>query len=182
MRTLSPRESRLLAVLGLVAALALVQFAVVAPLLDGFSARAAEREMLRQRQSAETRLIAAVPRLGRIAGARRALLRGYVLAPADAAGASEYLRGQAQAAIAAVGGDYRGGEDATAGPGIAAVRVSARLTPAQLTALLVRLQNARPAIVVPAYAIAADDVLVTGKASAMDVQLEAQVPYSAARR
>jgi len=180
MRTLSPRESRLVAVLLLVALVALVNFALVQPLWTGFADRAAERDALRARYAANARLVAAVPRLAREAAARRRDLGAYVLAPADAASAGDFLRSRLQAELAAIGGEYRGGEDLAGAPGLAASRISARVPSAALVPLLARIQNLRPAITIGALSVSAGDALVTGEASAVEVQLDVSIPYRAA--
>lgn len=177
MRPLSPRESRLVAVLILVAVVALAQFAVIAPIMHGFADRAEQRRELRARYAANDRMIAAIPRLRRQAETRNALLRHYTLAAPDPGAAAEMLRDRLQSAVTAIGGDPRGGEDIPAPPGTVAARVNARLASPQLTALLVTLQNARPAITVTAMAISADDALVSGQSTTLDVQLEASIPF-----
>jgi hypothetical protein len=183
MRALSARESRLLAVLLLVAAVALVDVVVVQPLLDGFTARAQQRQMLLARYAANDRLIGAIPRLAREAAQRDRLLAGYALSASDAGTAADALRDRLQAAATSAGGDFHGAEDIGQPPapggstGAVAIRATLRLSAAQLTKFLETLENARPFVTITALAVRADDTLVTGQATTLDVTLEAAIPY-----
>lgn len=60
MRTLSPRERKLIAVLILVAAVALVLAGVIGPIVSGFSERAARRDALIQTFHANEQRIASL--------------------------------------------------------------------------------------------------------------------------
>jgi len=182
MRALSKREARLVAVLILIAALVLGDWLVVQPLLDGFADRAAARAQLTVRYAANERLIGAVPRLVREAARRDAALGRYVLPARDAGSASDALRQRVQAATSAVGGDFRGSEDGPASPGTVTTRVALRLTSEQLDRLMALLENARPLITVTALSVGADDALVTGRATDLDVQLALSLAYHPARQ
>jgi hypothetical protein len=177
MRTLSKRESRLLAVLLLLVAVALVDVVVVQPLLDGFATRAQQRQELLARYAANDRLIGAIPRLGREAAQRERQLTGYTLAAPDAAAASDILRNRLEAAANAVGGDFHGGEDVAGPPGSVATRITLRLSAAQLTQFLMVLENARPFVTINALAISAADTLVTGQSTTLNVNLEVAIAY-----
>lgn len=172
MRALSPRESRGLAVLALVAAIALADFALVQPLLDGFAARAAQRDQLAARYAANQRLIAAVPRLVRRAERRDEALGRIVMPTADPLAAADALHARVQAAIAKTGGDVRGTEDLPGEPGRVAMRVGLRVTPAQMARLIAEIENARPIITITALSIGSDDAQVTGHVAELDVQIE----------
>jgi hypothetical protein len=179
MRALSKREARLVAVLILIAVLVVTDLALVQPLLDGFADRAEARARLIARYGANERLIAAVPRLVREAERRdRALVR-YVLPAHDAGTAADALRQRIQTATSAVGGDFRGSEDVPAPPGVVTTRASLRLTAPQLGRLLALLENSRPLITVTALSVGADDALVTGHATDLDVQIDCNLDYSA---
>jgi general secretion pathway protein M len=183
MRPLSRREARLIALLILVALIALLDLMVVAPIVSGFTDRAEQRELLLARYSANDRTIAAIPRLRRRAEAQGHALARFTLAAADSAGAAQNLRDRLQNAVTAIGGDFRGSADAPAAPGWASAHVDARLTQPQLAALLTNLENSPPFLIVNSLSVSADDALVTGTASTLDVQIEASVPVhlSAAR-
>lgn len=180
MRTVSPRESRLIAVLVLIALVAVAQALIVGPLVAGFAARAAERTELATRYAANDRMIAAIPRLRRQAETRTRAMQAFALHASDPAQATELLRDRLQAQITAVGGDFRGSEDLTAPAGSAACRIRARLSSEQLARLLVLAQNARPALVVSSLVVGADDALVAARAATLDVQLDVSIPVLAA--
>lgn len=175
MRPLSPRESRLLAVLLLLAAIALVDVGAIAPLQDGFAARARQRQELLARYAANERLIGAIPRLSRAAAQRDRQLAGYMLAAPDGATAAGLLRDRLEAAATAVGGDFHGAEDIARPPGMVATRAALRLSAAQLTQFLAIVENARPFVTIDSLSVSAADTLVTGKATTLDVTLEAAI-------
>lgn len=177
MRPMSPRESRLVAVLVLVAVLALVEAAVVQPIVDGFATRAQTRRDLATQYLANDRVIAAIPRLARAARAAQAHAADDALPAPDAATAGEALRARMEAAIAAAGGDMRGGDDVPAPAGSVAIRIAARLSGEQLGAALARLQNAAPYPIITGVEVSAGDALVTGHAATMDVSIDAQIPW-----
>ncbi len=175
-RTLSSGQSRMIAVLILLGLIALVALVIVGPLVSGFYEREAQRQQLALQYSANARNIAAIPRLSRMAKEHERLLGDFVVTAPDAASAGEALRSRLQTAIVSLGGDFRGGEDIPAPAGQAATRVTARISTGQLNALLANLQNSRPFLTITALVIGADDALVTGQVSALDVQIEASIP------
>ncbi|WP_298167183.1 type II secretion system protein GspM [Novosphingobium sp.] len=182
-RSLTPRQSQTAAVLILLVMLVVVAFLIVGPLIAGFQERAAQREQLALQYSANVRNIAAIPRLRRMAGAHEQLLGDFLLEAPDAATAGEALRQRLQASIIALGGEFRGGEDiAPAAGGEAAVRITARLSEGQLSQLLASVQNSKPYLTITSVVVGADEALVTGQASALDVQIEASIPYRPAAK
>ena len=181
-RPLSKREARLVAVLILIALIAAVYLGVIAPLVSGFAERAEQRRELAVRYEANGRIIAAIPRLRRLAEAHNRMAGDYMLAAPDAAVAGELLRQRLQTAVLAVGGEFRGGEDIAAPPRTVATRISARLSWPQLLALLPALENARPFLTISSLSIGADDALITGRATTLDVELETTIPFHPATR
>ncbi len=184
MRALSRRESRAVAILILLAAVTLLLLAVIEPLADGFSQRAEARARLIARHDANARLIAAVPRLVREAARRDAAIDRYALSVADPSVAVDMLRQRISAATTAVGGDFRGSDDGPALPGKATIHAAVRVRAEQLNRLLMVLENAHPLIMVTALTVNADDALVTGGATDLDVQFDLAValrPRPAAR-
>ena len=182
-RNLSPRQSQALALLTLLALLAFVALVIVGPLISGFYERAAQRQQFALQYSANERNISAIPRLRRLARAHEKLLGDFVLEAPDAASAGETLRQRLQTAIIALGGDFRGGEDIPAAvAGQAAARITARLSASQLNQLLASAQNSKPYLTITALVIGADEALVTGQASALDVQIEVSIPYRPAAK
>jgi fermentation-respiration switch protein FrsA (DUF1100 family) len=177
MRAMSKRESRLLAILLLLAAAALVDVALIRPLLGGFADRARQRQELLAHYAANDRLIGVIPRLGREAARRDRQLAGFTLSAPDAAAAAEKLRDRLQATATAVDGDFHGGEDIPAPPGMVATRGVLRMSSGQLTRFLALVENARPFVTINALSVSADDALVTGKATTLDVTLEAAIAF-----
>ncbi|MEJ2459616.1 MAG: type II secretion system protein GspM [Novosphingobium sp.] len=179
-RPISPRERRLIALLILVALIALVWIAIVSPILSGFSARAQERDELTLRYLHNQRTIAALPRLRRQAEEERRGSDTYVVAAHDAEAGKEVLKERLRRAVEAAGGEVRGAEDAEGEAGWARASVGARMTLPQLVAALDRLQNKPPWLVVETLSVEANDALVTGQSSSMDIRLEAAIPFRAA--
>ncbi|WP_353229028.1 type II secretion system protein GspM [Novosphingobium sp.] len=177
MRALSPRESRLVAVLLLLAALALVYVAVIQPLFGGFADRADAREALLTRYAANNRTIAAIPRLGRQAAARSRQTARYALIAADRATAADQLRDRMQAAANAVGGEFHGAEDVTAAPAMMAMRVAMRVPAGKLPALIAAVENAPPLLTITGLAVSADDALVSGATSNLDVKFDIAIAF-----
>lgn len=175
----SPRERRLVALLVLVAVIALAWLLLVAPVLGGFSERAQRREALALQYAHNLRTVGAIPRLRRQAERQRAVAVDYVVAAPNVEAGREVVKAGLQAAIEANGGEYREGGDAEARPGWARASASARLTLPQLVAVLTRVQNDRPYLVLDAVTIASDEALVTGRADALEVQIDASVPLRA---
>lgn len=175
-RTLSPREARLVAILVLVLLVGIVWLLVVGPVLNGFAERSTRRTELATRLAANDRMIASVPRLRRAAETRERALGSMIQVAPDAATAGAALRDRLQAAVAATGGSFRGAEDLPATRTRVSCRLRARLSPEQLNRFLVVIQNTRPALVVTSLVVGGEDALVTGRASDLDVQLEASLP------
>jgi hypothetical protein len=180
MRRLSRREARLVALLLLAVAVAIVYFAVVNPIVAGFSDRAEQRQALIQRYEVNGRIIAAIPRQRRMAEARSRIAADYTMAANDSASAGEALRARLQTQVLASGGEFLSGEDMTAPAHAAAVRVSMRIEWPLLLKLLTNIENGRPYLTIASLAIGADDALVTGQATKLDVQLEATIPFKPA--
>lgn len=181
-KALSLREARLVAILVTLALIALVWIAIVSPILGSFTQRAQQRTELVARLAANDRTIAAIPSLRRAAQAHDAALTQSAIAAPDTAAATGMLRDRLQAALVEAGGAFRGAEDLPPLAGRVTCRLRARLSPDQLTRFLASVQNARPALVITALTVGAEDALVTGSTSNLDVQLEASVPFVPARR
>lgn len=177
---MSPRERRLVAVGLLVAVVALVQLAVIQPILDGFTARAAEREVLMLRQQQYARRIATIPRLARAAERQRGAEALYQIDAATIGAGTAALLERMGQAVTATGGELRAGEEGTAPAGWVRARVAARLTQGQLADALARLQNQPPYLLVDRLRVAADDAEVTGRAGPMEVSVEATIPVRVA--
>lgn len=180
-RTLSPRERRLLAVMILMAVVALLWFAIVGPVLDGFAERRERRQQLTQLYAHNVRVIGGIPRARRRAERQREQAGAFVLVAANPDQGREALRIRLQQAIEAAGGAFREGADAESPAGTVRVRATARVSQAQLSLVLNRLQNAPPFLIVGSLSIAADGALVATGPSPLDVQIEAVMPFRAGR-
>lgn len=176
MRTLSARERKLVAVLLLTGALALLHLIVIGPIVDGFRERTERREMLVRQYQANQRLVDSMPRLRRWAEQQRSSLRDFVLGAANPAAASVALQERLQNQIEASGGELRSVEETTASEGLAGARASARMTLDQLTRLLNELQNRPPYLNVEALSVAADQALISHRLDILEVSLEVSVP------
>jgi general secretion pathway protein M len=176
MRTLNLRERKLVAVLILLALIGLCYLLIVAPIVSGFATRAELREQLALRYAHNQRNIAGIPRLRRQAERQRGAISAFVVEARSAEAGRERIKERLQSAIGRTGGELREARDAEGRPGWARVGVSARLTLPQLTRLLAELQNQPPYLVIESLTVGADDALVTGQSSLMDVELDVSIP------
>lgn len=181
MRPLSSRERKLIAVLILVAAVALVLLLVIGPVVSGFSQRAARREALIQTFHANEARITSLGALQTEAERQVGEMRARFMAAPDAAEASETLRERIEAAADELGGAVKGSEALPAEPGWARAAIDVQLGHAQLAALLARLSALKPALAVETMTVVADDALTNSKSDRLDVRLEATAPFVPAR-
>jgi len=173
MARLSLRERRLVAIGILIAVLALVWLVVVAPLLAGFTLRAAEREALLERYERDERIIAQQPSVRRAAVQQRRAAALFVAPSATPLAAADALKERLGAAVTASGGELRSVEDvARSEPAEVGARLTARLSPRQLSDVLSRLQSQPPLLVFDSMIVAADQAFATSRAGPMDVRLE----------
>lgn len=199
MRALSPRESRLVALLILVATLTLVALIVVEPVVAGFRDRAGRRRELAGTFVLNERRIAAMPALTHEAERQKDELHRRLLTAPDADEAAEMLRSMIEAAATASGADIKStdsagsgedGDDTAADPtdharkaqdsaadGWVRATVEAEMTHARLGDLLARLNALRPALVVDHVTIVADDALYHFNSDQIDVRIETSAPF-----
>lgn len=176
MRPVSARERRLVALLIFAVLVAGFYFLLVAPIANGFAARAAARERLALRYVHNLRTIAAIPRLRRQAEQQRGTLDRFV-ADADSVEAGrEWLKARLQRAVDRTGGEFRQGDDAEGRPGWARARAAARMTLPQLVALLGGLQNEPPWLVVETLGVTGADTPIPNPSAPMDIEIEASIP------
>ena len=176
MRTLSQRERKLLALFILCIVASLIWVVIVGPVISGFSERSARRSLLTQQYQANQRMIGSIPRLRRQVERQREDLRNFVITAPTQAAAGVILQERLQRTIENAGGEVRAIEDASGADGQARAHGSARMTLAQLTAMLARLQNEPPYLVVEALNIAADQAVLSGRPETMEVGLEISGP------
>lgn len=181
MRTLSPRERKLVAVLILVAVIALVLTVLIGPVVSGFSDRATRREALVQTFQTNDQRIASVNALQAEAERQEGQMQALFMAAPDAEAAGEALRERIEAAAQAQGADIKSSEAVPAEAGWARAAVDARMSHAQFTGLLARLNALKPALAVETVTVIADDALTNYKSDLLDVRLEASAPFVPAR-
>lgn len=180
-RASSPRERRLIALFILVACVALVWLTIIAPIISGFSERAAERTALLQRYQVNQRTIASIPRLRRQAEQQRETLRSFaVIAPTSAAAGAQ-IEERLQRVIETAGGELRNLEDVSTTARQVRVLASARLSLGQVGAVLTRLQNETPFLNIETLNISADQAAISGRMETMEVSFEISVPIILAK-
>lgn len=178
MRKLSVRESRLVAVLILVAAVALVALVVIGPIVDGFRDRAQKREQLGQQFLINERRIASLNVLQREAVRQDDAIRGMFLSAPDADEAGEALREQIEGVAQAAKVNIKATE-AMQGAEDDWVRAAleVQVTDAQLIDLLARINTIKPGVVVDSVAVTAADALTNLESDTLDVRIEASAPF-----
>lgn len=181
MASLSLRERRLIALLMLVGALALLWLIVINPIATGFADRAAERERLMQIYAANSRLIDRIATLRKLAEAqRRDIARFRIVAP-NLVAANEILKSRLSDAITNAGGQTRTVQEIEAAPGRVGAIIEARLTLAQLLAALDALQNRPPLLVLSSLSISADPAATATRPDTLNVRIEAGAWYGHAQ-
>ena len=179
MREMSAREQRLVAVALLVCVVALMWLAIVGPIVDGFSRRAAERDQLQSLLQRNERLIAAAPAWRAEADRqRRSADRFSINAPSERL-AAEVLKARIQRLAADEGFNITAIQDqeGAAAPGEVRVRADEELTLTQLCDSLRRLETEGAYVVVDFLSISADRALVSGHEAPLDVRLEFTEAY-----
>ena len=177
-RTMTPRESRLVALLILVAAIALVIVTIVYPIADGFAERAAERERLALQYKLNQRLIASIPRLRRAAEEQKSTLGRFTLSGMSPNAAAELLQERVGSAVEGAGGEIRSVEN-TAERDTVHVRIAASTTLEQMLRAIARIQDAQPYATIDSLTVSADQALISGRPDVMDVTLDVSIPYLA---
>lgn len=181
MRPLSPRESKLIAVLILVMAVSLALTLVIGPIVSGFTDRAARREALVQTFHANELRIGSLGALQAEAERQVGEMRRLFISAPDAEDASEALRERVETAAQEAGGDVKGSEAVPSEEGWARAAIDARMSRDQFAALLAHLNAMKPALAVESVTVIADDALTNTKSDLLDVRLEATAPFVPAR-
>lgn len=179
MNSLTARERKIVAIGILVGLFALIWFALIAPVTQGFAARTAERERLSARFASNERLIASIPRLRNAIENRNADFKNFRTEGESFAAVTEALKERLGAQIATSGGELRAMQEVSDKPGWARAWVEARMTLPQMIATLEKLQNQPPYLAVNSLTISADRALQSGKLDLMDIRIEASSPASA---
>ncbi|MFZ0267900.1 type II secretion system protein GspM [Caulobacter sp.] len=158
MRTLAPRERKLIAVGLLVLVVGLAWLLIAAPVLAGFQARRDEREALVGAWRRDQHLLQAIPLLRAEALDQRRTGRDFKISAPSASQAAEALKQRLNATLTASGGQVSGLQEVRADipAGWVSARADARITLTQLDDSLRRLQNDKPYLVVEYTLVGAD--------------------------
>ena len=173
MSALSLRERRLIAIALAVLAVALVWLLIIAPLLNGFAERAAQRN---------SRLINAIPAQRRRTERQGALKDSFFLAAPNANLARDRLRERLRKEFAQAGGMVSAVQDVPSPAGSARAWVQGRMTLPQLQTMLSTLDNNPPYLITESLRVSADKAMETGRLDILDIRLEASVPTLSAAR
>jgi len=174
MRSLAPRERRLVALGLLVGVVAAVWLLLVAPLVGGFQARAERRETLLAEYQANQRLLASIPSLQRAASQEQATAALYQITAPSTGIAAEALKQRLSATLAGAGGTVAAVQDVQAGVpiGWVSARADARLDLDQFVVAIRQLENEAPYVVVQYISVEADRTAASGHAAPLAVRLQ----------
>lgn len=179
MKPTTARERRLIAVLLLVAAIALLWLGLLSPVIDGFRARSAERQALHALDARNQRLAAGLPLLRATAARQRAEAGRFVLPAATAEQAVTLLKVRLRATARRHGIVTRAVQEVEARPGWAAVRADGVFDWVQFSAFVTDLQNQVPIAPVSSLTVSAEAAMESGRAGPMEVRLEIAAPFAA---
>ena len=182
MRALSKRERCLVALDLLAVAIALAWLGIVQPLVDGFVARAAERERLTALYQRNERLIGRAGSLRRVAERQRAGIADVAMRAGNAELATEMLKERLTAMLEGAGGQVQLVQGSAPRSGWVGAMAQVRLTNPQLVDAFSRIGTARPFVTFEKLSVAADRALVTGNLDIMDVQIEIAAPFTRANK
>lgn len=177
MSGLSPLSRRAIALGLLVVALAVVWFGVVAPIVQGFADRAAQREQLADDLARGRRLIATRGLWQDRALRQRGEAAQFAVFAPNASVAAQQSMDRIGAAIQRPGGVLASLREQPAAPGEARLRVEARLTLTQLVASLRLLEGQKPFVIIEGLSVATDPTAAAGQSSPMEVRIDLAVPY-----
>jgi general secretion pathway protein M len=179
MNRLTARERKLIALGLLCLVFAVVWFAVLAPLADGFARRAGERADLLARYERNQRLLDAMPVWRAQAETQKRNAASFaVFAPSQAQG-QELLNQRLATAVTYDGGPPPTVQDVQADlpNGWIGARADVQLTLPQLESSLRRLESEEPYVVVERLSISAEQAFHTGHAGPVDVRLEVSAAF-----
>jgi general secretion pathway protein M len=177
MANLSVRERRLIALALLVAVVASLWYGLVNPLLDGFAARAAEREQLSDDRARQLRLLGSVGVWRARAKRQQSTLDAFALRAPSAGAAADAAKQRLLAVVAAEGGTVKTLREEPGPAGMVRLRAELQLTLTQLSASLRVIENQKPYVVIEKLSITADQAVVSGRLSPMDVSIDLALPY-----
>jgi hypothetical protein len=178
MRALQPRERRLSAIALLIVALVLGWLLVVAPIVGGFEDRADRRRALLAAYARDERTLAQVASIGRAAAAQRRRSGLFRMTAADRPAAAAMLAERLAAEVARAGGEMRGVEDLGGPSGISRARLQAAMALPQAVALIARLEDTPPLLLVDGAELVAHDAADDPATRPLDVRLEVSAAFS----
>lgn len=177
MRPLEPRERKVVAVAILLAALVVVWYALVNPLLVGFIDRAEERSELLATYQKNQRVLAGIANWREEADQQSATQSQYAIVAPTKVLAAENLKQRLNRLANMVGGSVQTVSELPAeSDGWVRVRADMQLTMSQLYKSLSRLENEAPYVVVGYVSVVADRAVQTGHLATMDVRIEVSAP------
>jgi hypothetical protein len=180
MSGLSLRERRLIALLLLVLAIAAAWYVIARPIVDGFAARAAEREQLADERGRGQRLIGTL-RFWRAQAARQhATAAAFAMRAPTADAATELAKQRLLSVILAQGGVIKAIHEQPGAPGEVRLRAELQLTLTQLTSSLRLIENQKPHVIVEKFSISSDQAAAAGRLSPMDVSIDLGFPFTVA--
>jgi general secretion pathway protein M len=174
MRQLSARESRLVAIGILMAAIAVFWLLLINPVVEGFSERADTRESLLETYSRNQRILSGIPVWQeQLEEQRQSAGRYAITAPTDAL-AAEQLKNRLSRMTSEAGGTLTAIQDVEDGvpSGFVRVRADMQMTLGQLYKTLARLESEEPYVVVESLSVVADSALKTRHLGPMAVRME----------
>ena len=173
-----PRERRLVAILIVVAAIAVLWLGVLSPIIGGFIDRADERQSLLTLYAHNQRVLAGVPVWREQAEEQRATAAKFELTAPTEALAAEALKSRLTKLSDDVGGTVQSIQDVQEDvpAGWIRVRADLQLTDGQLYKCLARLESEEPYVVVEHLSVSADRALETGHMGPMAVRIEISAP------
>lgn len=177
MRPLSIRERKLVAIGLLVLLIAGVWTLLLSPLIDGFTERSDQRALLRATYERNSRLINAIPVVRRRAEQLQPQTAQFAMTGPSIANARDLLQERLRKDFAAVGGELTASQEAAEQPDSARAWIQGRMSLPNLEALLVRLNDTPPYLIIESLRISADQGMETGHFDKLDVRLEASIAY-----
>lgn len=177
MRPLEPRERKVVALGILVAAMVVVWFGLIDPVIGGFIGRAEERADLLATYQRNERILAGIAAWRAEADAQTASQTQYTIMAPTKVLAAENLKQRLNRLANAVGGSVQTVSELPAeSDGWVRVRADLQLTMGQLYKSLSRLENEAPYVVVGYVSVVADRAVQTGHLATMDVRIEVSAP------
>ena len=177
MNALSARERRLVALAILVLLIAAGWFVLVSPIVDGFAARAAERERLLDDLGRGRRMIDQLGFWRAQAARQHATSQAFEMRAATAEAAADLARQRLVSAVVAQGGVVRVVREQPGASGAVRLHAELQLTLTQLTSSLTVIENQKPYAIIEKLSISGNQATAAGRLSPLDVSIDLGFPY-----